>query len=139
MSRQNVELVRRLYGLGDLLHATPEDLDRAFREDLDQDFEFRLPGDYPEGEPVFRGRDGLDRLIAMLSETWREWRFEPKRFLDAGDRVVVFARIVGEGAGSGAPVEIETTHVWRIEDGRASSIHAFRDRSEALASAGLQE
>lgn len=140
MSEENVELARRLYAEGgDLLKATPHQLDRLFREDLDERFEFRLPPDYPEGEPVFRGRDGLDQLVAMLSETWREWHFEPERFLDAGERVVVFARIVGQGAVSGAPVELETTHVWTIHSGRATSVQAFRDRSQALEAAGLSE
>jgi ketosteroid isomerase-like protein len=75
----------------------------------------------------------------MLSETWREWHFEPERFLDAGDRVVVFARIVGKGGASGLPFELETTHVWTIRSGRATSMHAYRDRSEALEAAGLRE
>jgi ketosteroid isomerase-like protein len=139
MSEENVDLVRRLYAEGDLLHATTAQIDRVFREDLDENFEFRLPGDYPEGEPVFRGRDGVDQLAAMLSETWREWHFEPERFLDAGDRVVVFARIVGKGGASGLPFELETTHVWTIRSGRATSMHAYRDRSEALEAAGLRE
>jgi hypothetical protein len=37
-----------------------------------------------------------------------EW---PERFLDAGDHVVVFARIEAEGGASGVPIELETTHV----------------------------
>jgi ketosteroid isomerase-like protein len=139
VSQENVDLARRVYAESDLLHATTEQIDRAFREDLDESFEFRLPPDYPEGELVFRGRDGIDQLIALLSETWREWRFEPERFLDAGDRVVVFARIVGKGEASGAPFELETTHVWTIHAGRATSLQAYRDRSQALEAAGLRE
>jgi ketosteroid isomerase-like protein len=137
MSEENVELTRRLYGVGDLLKASSEQLDRAFTEDLDENFEFHLPGDYPEGEPVFRGREGLDQLVAMLSETWSEWHIEPERFLDAGDRVVVFARLTGRGGSSGVPFELETTHVWTIRSGRALSIHVYRDRAEALKAVGL--
>jgi ketosteroid isomerase-like protein len=75
----------------------------------------------------------------MLREAWREWRFEPERFIDAGDRVVVFARLLGKGVGSGAPFELETAHVWTIHSGRAASMYAYRDRSEALEAAGLRE
>jgi uncharacterized protein len=75
----------------------------------------------------------------MLNETWQEWHFEPERFLDAGERVVVFARIIGRGEASGAPVELETTHVWTIRGGRAASVHAYRDRTAALEAAGLSE
>jgi ketosteroid isomerase-like protein len=139
MSEENTALVRRLYGVGDLLNASTEQLDSVFRDDLDENFEFRLPGDYPEGEPVFRARQGVDRLVAMLGETWSEWQFEPERFLDAGDQVVVFARIVGRGKASGAPFELETTHVWTIRAGRAMSVHAYRDRSQALEAAGLRQ
>jgi ketosteroid isomerase-like protein len=137
MSDESIELVQRLYAVGDLLSATPEQLDQAFSQYMDPDFEFRLPGDYPEGEPVFRGRDGLDQLVSMLSETWQEWHFEPERFIDAGDQVVVFARVIGRGEASGAPVELETTHVWTVRGGRALSMHVYRDRAAALEAAGL--
>jgi hypothetical protein len=34
---------------------------------------------------------------------------------------------------------LETTHVWTIQAGRAFSVHAYRDRSQALEAAGLQQ
>jgi ketosteroid isomerase-like protein len=132
MSEENVELVRRLYALGDLLSLSPDQIDRAFRDYLDDEFEARLPPDYPEGEPVFRGREGVAQMSAMIRETWAEWHFEPECFLDAGDRVVVFVHIVGKGGASGVPVELESTHVWTIRAGRAASLHAYRDRAQAL-------
>jgi ketosteroid isomerase-like protein len=139
MSEENVEVVRNLYALGDFLNLNPDAIDPAFRDYGDEQFEVHLPPDYPEGELVFRGREGLDQLSAMLKETWGEWRVEPERFLDAGNRVVVFARLVGKGGASGAPFELETTHVWTIHAGRAASVHVYRDRSEALEAAGLRE
>ena len=139
MSQENVDLVRRTYSEGDLLHATTEQLDRGFREYVDEQFELRLPSDYPEGELVFRGRDGMSQAVGWLRDTWREWRFEPKRFLDAGDRVLVFAHIVAEGEASSAPIELETTHVWTIHAGRATSLQVYRDRSQALEAVGLRE
>ena len=139
ISQQNVDLIRNLYDLGDFLSITPDQVDDVFRDYLDAEFEVRLPPDYPEGEPVFRGREGTLRMIAMLRETWGEWNFAPERFLDAGDHVVVFARIEAEGGASGVPIELETTHVWTIRRGRAVSMHVYRDRSEALEAAGLSE
>jgi ketosteroid isomerase-like protein len=139
MSEENVEIVRNLYALGDFLNPNPAEIDQAFRDYLDEQFELRLPPDYPEGEPIFRGREGLAQVNAMLREVWREWRFEGERFLDAGERVVVFARIVGKGAASGVPFELETTHVWTIHDSRVASLHAYRDRDAALEAAGLRE
>ena len=141
MSRETVEVVRSLYGLGGdaFINAGADAADRAFSDHLDEQFEVRLPSDYPEGEPVFRGRAGLEEMFAMLADTWGKWRFELDRFVDAGERVVVFVRILAEGGASGVPIERETTHVWTIRGGRAVSMHVYRDRSQALEAVGLQE
>ena len=137
MSREGVEVVRRVYSEGQwLLTSTPEQLDRVFQDYLDEGFEFRLPSDYPEGQLVFRGREGADQLNAMLRETWSEWRFEPDRFIDAGDQVVVFARLLGRGGSSRVPFELETTHVWTLRAGRAISIQACTGASARKPSSG---
>jgi hypothetical protein len=54
---RNVDLIRNLNDLGDFLSITPEQIDAAFRDYLEAEFEVRLPPDYPEGGPVFRGRE----------------------------------------------------------------------------------
>jgi ketosteroid isomerase-like protein len=147
MSRENVELVNRVYAtldeLPDLRDTSLDDeqalLESIFGDYVDEQLEIRLPPDYPEGEPVFRGRKGLVEMIAMLRDTWGEFRLEPERFLDAGDRVVAFARIHASGGASGVPIELETTHVWTVRTGRITSVHAYRDRSQALEAAGVAE
>src|SRR6266511_3947104 len=98
MPQRNVEVVRSLYELvPSLLEADPEVVDRALRDYADDRFELHLPPGYPEGEQIFRGRDGMAALAATFREAWSEWRFVPERFLDAGEQVVVFARIVAVG------------------------------------------
>jgi len=57
MSAENVGLVHAFFAwLPSLGDVHPSDdlatLDRAFRDYLGEEFETRLPGDYPEGEPV---------------------------------------------------------------------------------------
>jgi ketosteroid isomerase-like protein len=138
MSQENVELVRGLYDL-DVFGASSAELDLVFRDYADERFQLRLPFDYPEGEQVFRGREGMSQLIALLHETWGRWRLEPERFLDAGDRVLVFARLLAEGGASGVLIELQTSHFWTVRGGRATSVQVYRDRSEGLKAAGLRE
>jgi ketosteroid isomerase-like protein len=143
MSAENVGLVRAFFAwlpsLGDVNPSNDlATLDRAFRDYLAEEFETQLPGDYPEGEPVFKGREGLARYAAMLRDTWSEWRFEPERFIEAGDRVVVFQRVVATGRASGAPIELTSTQVVTVRDGRMTSSCVYRDRAEALKAAGLE-
>jgi ketosteroid isomerase-like protein len=140
---ENVDLVRRWYEMHpDLRDADPDDdpvfLDRAFRDFLHEDYELQLPGGYPEGEPIFAGREGQVQLNAMLRDAWAEWRFEPERFIDAGDQVVVFVRVIARGSASRAPIELYDAHVHTLRDGRVESTRVYRDRSEALAAAGLR-
>src|SRR4029453_14427316 len=138
MSR-NVDIVRELYDLGSLLEAEPEVVNRLGREYADDEFELHLPADYPEGEQVFRGREGMNALTAALRELWSEWRFFSEGFLDAGDHVLVFALLVARGHESGVPIELETTHVWTFRGGRATAVRVYRDRAEGLEAVGLRE
>src|ERR1700730_1759800 len=136
MSQENVELVLRWYAfLPDMGDADADDqavLDEAFRDYLDEEYEVRLPADYPEGEPVFRGRDGLVGFAAMLRDAWSEWRFEPERTIDAGDCVVVFMRVVAKGRESGVPIELTSTQVVTVCEGRMTSTRVHRDRANTL-------
>ena len=144
MSHENVELVREWYASWpDLRELDPTEqaafVDRAFRDYLDEDFEFWSPAGYPEGESRFRGREEVGRFAAMQRDTWSEWRFEVERLLDAGDKVVVLARVIARGRGSGVPVELSGAQVVTLRDGRMTSVRTYWDRSEALKAVGLEE
>jgi len=105
---------------------------------LDEEFELRRPGDYPEGQSIFRGREGFRRLLVMMRDVWAEWRVEPERFFDAGDKVVVFTRVVARGSASGVPIELPGAYVWSIKEARLTSARVYLDRSEALEAVGLK-
>ena len=138
---ETAEYRERYASLPDLTNAADDQviLDQAFRDYLDEECEVRLPTDYPEGEPVFTGREGLARFAAMLRDAWSEWRFEPERSIDVGDRVVAFMRVVARGTASGAPIERTSTQVVAVRDGRMTLTRVYRDRSEAFRVAGLGE
>lgn len=140
MSEEDIALVRNLYELmssrGD---AGPEPVDRVLGDYADDSFEVRLPADYPEGEQVHRGREGIQALVAAFRDTWSEWWFVPERFLDADGCMLVIARLFAVGHESGVRIERETNHVWTIRDGRATSMRVYRDHSEALKAVGLLE
>jgi ketosteroid isomerase-like protein len=137
----NLDLVHSVYQRRDFGSADSNDdpafFDRIWRDYLDEEYEYRGTGGYPEGELVFRGREGAAQLLAMLLDAWAEFRFEPERFIGAGDQVVAFVRWVGKGRASGVPIELPVAHVWTIRDGRLKSCRAFRDRSDALEAVGL--
>jgi ketosteroid isomerase-like protein len=132
MSRDNVEIVRRLYGL-----FAERDLDEAFADYVAPDLELVVPPLYPDTPEVFNGRGGFEEWLAMIDEVWTEWRFVPERYLDADPHVLVFARLIAEARISGVHLEREVAHLYTMEAGRARRIEAFLDRSDAVVAAGL--
>ena len=145
MSRENVELVRRLYAADGpfALPLGPEEeralLDRLFGEFYDEQVEVRMPSDYPEGEQVHVGHRGMAELIAMLRDSWTVFRFEAERFIDGGHCVIALIRVVAEGGASGLSAVQETAHVWKVRGRRLSSIQIYRDRAQALEATGVSD
>ena len=128
-----VDVVRDAYRLiEDVQVGRRDDYEDAYPETFAESFELLLPPSYPEGEQVFRGREGLKRWIGSIREIWDEWRMEPERFLPADDRVVVLIRIIARGHLSGVELDRETAHIWTVADGRVTRCEVYFDRSEAL-------
>jgi|SRR5215211_4936356 len=138
MSRENVEVARRLYSLGaDAAGIVRGDYDDIFFDYFDPDVEVVPPLSYPDTEPLYRGQEGIRRWFREISEIWDDWRFEAERFFDAGNRVVVFVRVSGSAKQSGAAPAISAAHVLTLRDGRVTRTEVYLDRAEALETVGL--
>lgn len=116
-----------MYALG----LDPSVLDRAFREFLSDEIELRLPKIYPDAG-VYRGREALLRWEQMIRETWGEWRFEPERFYDVGDQVLVLLRIVAAGGTSGVRLDRKVAHLWSVRDARVTTVEVYLDGRKPL-------
>jgi ketosteroid isomerase-like protein len=124
--------------LENLRQAPDGPADRELRELVHESFELHLPPVYPDSQ-LFRGRDGLKRWTVKTREVWGEWRFELERFIDMGERVLVFVHLVAEGGISGVRLERDTAHVWTLANGRVIKCQVYLDRAEALEALGLKE
>jgi ketosteroid isomerase-like protein len=76
-----------------------------------------------------------DALCLVVRE---EIRFEPQEFIDADDRVVVVARLVGRGKRSGVDVSRTWAYVWTLRGGKALRMIGYADRADALKAVGLE-
>jgi ketosteroid isomerase-like protein len=90
-------------------------------------------------ETVFRGHDGVRRMIGDLYDTFAEVRIEMSEFRDLGDRLVVAGHTRTRGKASGVETVTPLAFVTEIRDGKTISIRAYLDRGEALEAAGLSE
>jgi ketosteroid isomerase-like protein len=135
MSREDVEIVRRIYEawLGN---------DPAGLAALDPEFELHPdPEAYWVGvDRTYRGAEGIAGYMRLLDEAFEDYHPEIEDLLDAGDMVVTLAIERGRGRGSGVEVqERRTAHVWTMLDGKAIRLDLYLDRAKALEAVGLSE
>jgi ketosteroid isomerase-like protein len=135
MSRENVELVRRVYVLLDQGDAAVWGL---VPPGFVLDFSRR-----PINPVVLRGPEQMRAWYEReVAEIWEGGRtgLQPEELIEAGDKVLAFVRTSGRGKASGVPVEVHVWNVWTFRDGKPVEWTYFgEDRAAALEAAGLSE
>ena len=134
MSEENVEIVRRAYVA--LTRGEEDTLRDLAAPELVVDFSRRLV------EPGLLSRDeALGVFFSQLRETWDDWPvWEPKKLIDADDKVVAFIRTSARGKGSGVEVDAYVWNLWTFRDGKVVELKYFGDdQAAALEAAGLSE
>jgi uncharacterized protein len=85
----------------------------------------------------YRGYQGMLTTLRDTSDSFEDFRLEPLRFFEHGDKIVVVLNMTGRGRTSGVPVEEQIAHLWTLRDGLATELRAFTDPADALEAAGL--
>jgi uncharacterized protein len=140
MSQANVELIRRLYRMGeamnldDLLAALPE----LIPEFADPEIEW-IESPNRIDRRTYRGHEGVRRAMEHWLEQFDEYSYEPQQIVDCGDDVLVIAREEGRGGTSGATVTGESYQLFTVRDGKVVRFRGFSDRTSALEAAGVRE
>ena len=125
MAEANVDVLRRGYAAlnrGDL---------SVVLELLHPEIEWHEPSPSPDAG-THRGRESFERFLRGWLESFEEFRVEPERIVDRGDRLVAVVRQTGKGRSSGAEVDARLAHVRTIADGKAVRWEAFADPEEAV-------
>ena len=136
MSRENVEIVARLY---DEFLAKPERLtSRELLAFFHPAVEIHQSVAFFGTQGTFHGYDGLGRSGRELFETFSEAHYVPKRLVDAGDQVVSTVEFRAIGKKSGLRITETVAHVWRLKGERIIAWHVYLDPFEALQAVGLK-
>jgi ketosteroid isomerase-like protein len=130
MSRENVELVRRMWEA--FLRRDFEQALSAFDPDVEWD-----GTNLPDGR-VSRGHDAIRDHTARWASTWDGWTVELEQFIEAGDEVVLFIREKGLSK-SGIEMDERHAEVYTVKGGKILRRRGFSDVNEALEAVGLSE
>jgi ketosteroid isomerase-like protein len=138
VSRENVELVRRLYGELASEGSTPEFeqrlTDEALSRVLDPGVEWIPVAHSLLAVESYRGFDGVRRFWGEFLSTWESYKVEPLSFYDAGDQVAVVVHIVGRTHG----LEVDETRssLLTLREERVVRVQSFADPEGAREATG---
>jgi ketosteroid isomerase-like protein len=131
MSRENVELVRRVH------EAFNQGGMDALLPFLSREVEWHDIPDQPDAVGVTYGHEGA--LLAArnwLSAFGEGYKTEIAEVQDRGDEIVVVARNIGRGAESGVEIQHELASVWTVHEGVIARVRWFSRREDALQAVG---
>lgn len=132
VSQQDLEFVLDGYARYNAGERTPEPW--YFHDDA----EYHTSSDDPDSA-VHRGIDGITRQFERWEEAYPDLRVEPQEARAGGNKVFLWVRFSGHGAGSEVPMEMEMAHVVTLEEGRVRRVEEYMDRAEGLRAAGLRD
>jgi ketosteroid isomerase-like protein len=114
----------------------------------DPEVETHIALSFLGAEPVYYGPDGHCRAMEEWNEAWSDWDATIEEVIEEGqDRVLVVARVFGEGAASGIRLDAWAAVRYTFRDGRILRVeaafdprrHRVLDALGALEAAGLRE
>jgi ketosteroid isomerase-like protein len=91
---------------------------------------------YPSIVPfsgVWRGHDGVKRLISTLGETIQILAFEIQEFVAANDKVVVLGFEEATAKSTGRTYRNEWVHVWTVQGGKLAKLRNYNDTAAVAA------
>ena len=112
MSRENIEIVKRLY------EADARGDRAAALELLDPEIEVEYRGQLIDKDTTYRGHAGVRQLMESIVENFDDFRVEVEEYLDRGAHVVVALHERAVGRTSGVPVDIHIGQVWTVRGGK---------------------
>jgi ketosteroid isomerase-like protein len=144
MSRENVEIVRRIHEVMQRETDPGTGFDRCVREGL-LDASMEWGGGARRGRAVAGmenvvGRDDYLEMLRKFGEDFEDLSLEAEQIIDAGaDRVVAIFRALGTGRASGAPVEMRMAWVFWLDALRVVRIDPYLEPNDALKAVGLRD
>ena len=86
------------------------------------------------------GREGMVDFMRTWVEDFYDFAFEVEEVIDAGEHgVVAIQRQAATGRASGAPVEMHTATIFRLQSRQVVCIEIFVNPAQPLEAAGLSE
>jgi ketosteroid isomerase-like protein len=129
MSRENVEIVQRLY----VEPKNPLAVD-FYAPDIEWDMTHYAGW---MDDPVFRGRDGVRTFMRNWIAIFDKWELTIDRVIDVGDDVIAVVNDVVYVKGSRMPIHRSFAQIFTFREGMITRVSVYSNPAEALEAAGV--
>jgi ketosteroid isomerase-like protein len=132
MSRENVEIVRRLFEA-----ATAGDFERWLGF-LHPEVEWDTTASrYVEGGRKFSGHAGVRLYFRSWLASWQDYEVTVEELIPCGQDVIAVLNERGTSKATGIPLDQHLAMIWTVRDGLAERVRVFDSKADALQAAGL--
>jgi ketosteroid isomerase-like protein len=132
VSQENADIVRDVY------RRWQRDGFGVVPELMDPDIEYVNPP-YAVEPGIRRGHAGFAIAARSLLSVYDDYSVTATRIYDAGDTIVVVARVATRSRANAVPIEADRGYVFDVRDGKITRFAWFTNPAEALEAAGLEE
>jgi ketosteroid isomerase-like protein len=136
MSRENVDVVRRVFGQVGAPVASPQALYEALDPDLEWDISAHPLPDFPD---TGHGRDAWFQHFETYLAGWLDYSASVQELVDAGDHVIAIVHERARLRASEVVLERDLPVVWSVRGSRLARFRVFKSRDEALEAVGPRE
>ena len=91
------------------------------------------------GGGIYRGHEGVLQWFVDWRREWTDYVMEVESYEDLGDQVLTIERNRAMGKRSGVAVDMRTTSLWTLRDGKVTRWEGFPSEEEARKAAGLSK
>jgi ketosteroid isomerase-like protein len=129
VSRENVDVVRGAF------EAIAAGGVEGILPSIHPEFEATTPPGLAAEPDTYRGAEGVRRYFDSFYEAMDRLEFDPERFIEVGELVVVPMTLRARGRTTGIETEQRLVQMWEIADGKAIRIRVFATLEEAMEAA----
>ncbi len=127
MSQSNIDLIQNLYA------AFARGDGAAVLAAMDAGIVWNEAENFPYADrnPYIGHAAVAEGIFFRLATEWDRFQALPSEFLDAGDTVVALGRYQATYKATGAPLDAQFAHIWRLRDRKITAFQQYTDTAQA--------
>jgi ketosteroid isomerase-like protein len=79
----------------------------------------------PSGEAWIGPDEIVENLFMKLGTDWDPFIFQPEKYHDGGDTIVIEGRYTGKNNKTGKKMDLQVCHIWEVKGGKLTKFQQY--------------